>query len=53
MKRSSDTHWAVLPDEPTRMEARFLDEQRIERIAMPLDAFADALAGALRPALAA
>ncbi len=53
MKRSSDTHWAVLPDAPTRMEARFLDEQRIERIAMPLDAFADALAGALRPALAA
>ena len=53
MKRSSDTHWAILPDEPTRMEARFLDEQRIERIAMPLDAFAAALASTLHSALAA
>ncbi|WP_042270727.1 SIR2 family NAD-dependent protein deacylase [Paraburkholderia heleia] len=53
MKRSSDTHWAVLPDEPTRMEARFLDEQRITRIAMPLAAFADELVSALQPALAA
>lgn len=53
MKRSSDTHWAVLPDEPTRMEARFLDEQRITRIAMPLTAFADAMVSALQPALAA
>ncbi|HDR9052476.1 TPA: SIR2 family protein [Burkholderia vietnamiensis] len=53
MKRSSDTHWTVLPDEPTRMEARFLDEQRIERIAMPLDAFARALVAELRHALPA
>jgi hypothetical protein len=45
MKRSSGQHWAVLPDEPTRMEARFLQEQAITRIAMPLDAFADALLG--------
>ena len=50
MKRSSDRHWAVLPHEPTRMEARFLAEQGIERIAMPLDAFADALCAALEPA---
>ena len=35
-KRSSDLHWAVLPEEPTRMEARFLEEQGIERIALPL-----------------
>jgi hypothetical protein len=53
MKRSSDLHWAVLPDEPTRMEARFLEEQRITRIAMPLGGFAEALVEALQPALAA
>lgn len=44
MKRSSDRHWAVLPEKPTRMEQRFLDEQRIERIALPLDAVAARLA---------
>jgi hypothetical protein len=53
MKRSSDRHWAVLPDEPTRMEARFLQEQGITRIAMPLAQFADALMEAMQPALAA
>ncbi|WP_199542123.1 SIR2 family NAD-dependent protein deacylase [Paraburkholderia kururiensis] len=53
MKRSSGTHWAVLPDEPTRMEARFLAEQQITRIAMPLATFADELVSALQPALAA
>ncbi|WP_304304921.1 SIR2 family protein [Pseudacidovorax intermedius] len=50
MKRSSDRHWAVLPEPPTRMEARFLEEQGIERIAMPLPDFADALVQALTPA---
>ena len=50
MKRSTDRHWAVLPDEPTRMEARFLAEQGIERIAMPLDAFSEAFCAALEPA---
>lgn len=44
MKRSKGPHYAVLPDEPTRMEARFLDEQGITRIALPLPAVADALA---------
>lgn len=39
MKRSSDQHWAVLPDEPTRNEARFLAEQGIERINQPLAEF--------------
>jgi hypothetical protein len=39
MKRSSDRHWAVLPEEPTRNEARFLAEQNIERIAVPLEEF--------------
>jgi hypothetical protein len=37
MKRSSDKHWAVLPEKPTRNEARFLAEQRIERIDIALD----------------
>lgn len=32
MKRSSDRHFAVLPDEPTRMEARFLEENNVVRI---------------------
>ena len=44
-KRSSDHHWACLPEPPTRNEARFLEQHGIERIAMPLDAFVAALAG--------
>jgi hypothetical protein len=47
MKRSSDQHWAVLPEEPTRMEARFLQEQNITRIAMPLAEFSAALVHAM------
>ena len=43
IKRSSDRHWAVLPDEPTRMEARFLEEQRIARIDQPLARFAECI----------
>jgi hypothetical protein len=43
LKRSAGPHFAVLPDEPTRMEARFLVEQGITRIAMPLAAAAAAL----------
>lgn len=43
MKRSSDLHWAVLPQDPTRNELRFLAEQSIERIEMPLADFADAI----------
>jgi hypothetical protein len=39
MKRSSEKHWAVLPEEPTRNEARFLEKYNIERIAMSLDDF--------------
>ena len=48
MKRSSDQHWAVLPQEPTRMEARFLQEQNIQRIAMPLALFATLFMEALQ-----
>jgi hypothetical protein len=53
MKRSSDRHWAVLPHEPTRMEARFLAEQNITRIDLPLAQFSSALIDAMQPALAA
>jgi hypothetical protein len=53
MKRSSDRHWAVLPHEPTRMEARFLAEQNITRIAMPLAQFSEALIAAMQAEVAA
>ena len=48
MKRSSDRHWAVLAGEPTRMEARFLEEQGITRIPMTLADFAAELVEALQ-----
>jgi SIR2-like domain len=44
MKRSSSRHWAVLPEEPTRMETRFLDEQQITRLPMRLEEVAAVLA---------
>ena len=40
MKRSAGPHFAVLPDAPTRMEARFLAEQGITRLALPLETVA-------------
>lgn len=43
MKRSKGPHYAVLPEEPTRMEARFFEEQGITRIALPLADVAAAL----------
>jgi hypothetical protein len=43
LKRSSDRHWAVLPEAPTKNEARFLAEQNIDRIDMPLVDFVAAL----------
>ncbi len=43
MKRSSDVHWAVLPETATRNELRFMEEQGIRRIEMPLAHFANAL----------
>lgn len=43
MKRSSQKHWAVLPEEPTRNEARFMEEQNIQRLEIPLSEFVDAL----------
>ena len=44
-KRSSDLHWAVLPETPTRNEARFLAQHGIERIPLPLATFVAELAG--------
>lgn len=46
MKRSSDLHWAVLPGELTKNEARFLEEQNIKRLDMPLEEFQNVLTGA-------
>jgi hypothetical protein len=42
MKRSSEKHWAVLPEEPTRNEARFLERYNVERIPMTLSEFVTA-----------
>ena len=50
MKRSSGTHWAVLPDEPTRMEAKFIAEQSITRIDMPLAEFVAQITAVSQPA---
>ena len=47
MKRSGAHHWAVIEGEPTRMEQRFLAEQNIARIDMPLARFATELVDAL------
>ncbi len=47
MKRSSEKHWAVLPEEPTRNEARFLKKYNIERIAISLDDFVASFAARL------
>jgi hypothetical protein len=44
MKRSSDRHWAVIEGEPTRNELRFLKEQNIVPIRMPLSQALAALA---------
>ncbi len=46
MKRSSDVHWAVLPGELTRNEARFIQEQNIKRLDIPLEEFQRLLCGA-------
>lgn len=43
IKRSGDRHWAVLPEEPTRNERRFLEQYHIQRIDTPLKAWVEAL----------
>ncbi len=39
IKRSSEKHWAILPEDTTPNEVRFLNEHKIERIPMNLDEF--------------
>lgn len=46
IKRSSDRHWAVLHEEPTRMEARFLEENNVIRIDLSLADVATLLSAA-------
>jgi hypothetical protein len=41
MKRSSDKHWAVIEGPLTRMEQKFIAEQNITRIDMPLAQFVE------------
>lgn len=41
MKRSSDKHWAVIEGPLTRMEQKFITEQNITRIDMPLAQFVE------------
>lgn len=49
MKRSSDTHWAVIEGALTRNEEKFLREQNITRIDAPLAGFVAELIGAAAP----
>ena len=49
VKRSSDRHWAILPETPTRNEARFLAQHNIQRLPLPLSAAAGLLSGADEP----
>lgn len=41
MKRSSDKHWALIEGELTKNEKRFLQEQNITRLDMPISALLD------------
>ncbi|MDJ0447658.1 SIR2 family protein [Methylocystis sp. JR02] len=53
MKRSSDTHWALIEGELTRNEEKFLREQNIQRIDAKLADFAAELAQSNLAAVAA
>lgn len=50
MKRSSDRHWAVLPEEPTRNEIRFMANEGIERLAIGVDELLNELTAPLMAA---
>jgi hypothetical protein len=43
IKRSSQKHWAILPEDLTRNEERFLQEHNVKRISMTLEEFATEL----------
>lgn len=49
MKRSSDKHWAIIEGELSRNEARFLKEQNITRLDMPLNALLDQSLACMAP----
>ena len=49
IKRSSEKHWAILREAPTRNEAHFLEEHNIERISMTLDEFVTELSKKSNP----
>ena len=54
MKRSSSKHWAIIEGPLTRMEQKFIAEQNITRIDMPLAQFAEWLhTGKINQTLAA
>jgi hypothetical protein len=53
MKRSSAQHWAVIPGELTRNEQRFLAEQGIQRLDMPLEDFVACLSAGAPDVVAA
>lgn len=54
MKRSSSKHWAIIEGPLTRMEQKFITEQNITRIDMPLAQFAEWLhTGKINQTLAA
>lgn len=35
-KRSADKHWAIITEEPSKNEAKFMEKQGVEQIALPL-----------------
>jgi hypothetical protein len=51
MKRSSEKHWAVLPENPTKNELKFFKRYNIERIDMPLADFVAEFVKLNEPAL--
>lgn len=52
MKRSSDKHWMVIQDKLTRNELRFIQEQNISLIEMPLAEALEILSGTRQPEVA-
>jgi hypothetical protein len=52
MKRSSEKHWAVLPETPTKNELKFFKRYNIEHIDMPLADFVAEFVQEKEPALA-
>lgn len=47
MKRSSERHWALIEEEPTKKEARFLFMQNIQPVSMGLEEFIEGVISSL------